>query len=174
MNRHRLNSDQLITWSEINARYFVLRLAQTPCAFAAPDARSGYFVARLAHRALQALWQAWLQMCRRAGTWAKILFVGELPRLSTPNGLRTAVGSGRCRRASCELPARPRNHRRNLRDQPRTATSPRSDLRTYGEPVSTATHPHHRSAIGRRTHCQHARGLAFRRARAGAARGGRR
>jgi hypothetical protein len=38
--------------------------------------------------------------------------------------------------------------------------------------VSAVTHPHHRSAIGRRTHRQHARGLAHRRARAGADRGG--
>lgn len=171
---HRLNSDQLITWSDVNARYFIVRFAQTSREVAAANACFGYLVAWLAHRALQALWQTRLQMCRWPGTWPQVLSVGEFPRLSASDGLCAASGSGRCRRTPGELPPRPRNHRGDLRNQPRTVTPPRGTLRTPGEPVSAATHPHHRSAIGRRTHCQHARGLAFRRVWAGAERGGRR
>src|ERR1700680_4148082 len=47
-------------------------------------------------------------------------------------------------------------------------------LRRGGAPVRPAPPPIQRTAIGRRTHRQHARGLAHRRARAATDRGGRR
>ena len=74
-----------------------------------------------------------------------------------------------------ELPPGPRDHRRDLRDQSRTIAPPRGVLRGIGEPAATAAHPLlHRSAIGRRTHRQHARVLAERRLRAGSDQGDRR
>ncbi len=174
MNIYLLNSDQLITWSDIHARYFIIRVAEASRKIAAANACAGYLIAGLAHRTLQTLWQAWLQMCGWAWTWTKVLPVGELPWLPAADGLCAPSRSRRCRRAPGKLSSCPRNHRRDLRDQPRAATPPRDAVRTPGEPVPAATHRHHRSAIGRCTHCQHARGLAFCRVRAGIQRGDRR
>lgn len=174
MTIHRLHSDQLITWSDINARYFIVRFAQTSYKVIAANACFGHLIAWLTDRTLQALRQTWLQMCRWPGTWSQVLLVGEFPRLPAANGLRAAGRSARCRLAPGKLPPRSRDHRRDLRDQPRTFTPSRGVLRRPGEPVAAAAHRHHRFAIGRCSHCQHARGLAFRRVRAGAERGGRR
>ena len=166
-----LLSDQFSTWSA-NGRYSVVHFAQTPRAIAEANAGVRDALARLSHRALQALRQTGLQVCRRPRPWPQVLPVRELSRPPAPNGLRTASRLHRRYRTSGELSPSPRDHRGNLRDQPRTIAPPRGALRGAGEPVSAVTHPHHRSAIGRRTHRQHARGLAHRRARAGANRGG--
>lgn len=174
MNIHRLNSDQLITWSDIHARYFIIRLTEAPHKVAAANACIGYLIAWLTHRTLQTLWQARLQMCGWAWAWTEVLLVGKLPWLPTSDGLCAASRSRRCRGTPGKLSSCPRNHRRDLRNQPRAATPSRDPLRTPGEPVPAATHRHHRSAIGRCTHCQYARGLAFCRVRAEAQRGDRR
>jgi hypothetical protein len=165
-----LLSDQSYTWSA-NGRYFVILFAQTPRAFAQANAGVGDASARLAHRAPQALRQTRLQVRRGSRSRSQVLPVRELSRPSAANGLRAASRPRRCHRTPGELSPRPRDHRGDLRDQPRTIAPPRGALRRAGEPVAIA-HPLHRSAIGRRTHRQHARGLAHRRARAGADRGG--
>jgi hypothetical protein len=160
-----LLSDQFLTWSA-HGRYSVVDFTQASRPVAAANAGSGYATAWLAHRTLQALRQAWLQVRRWARSWPQVLSVRELSRAPTANGLRA---SGRLRRRHPtfgELPQGPRDHRRDLRDQSRTITPPRGALRGLGEP-DAVTHPLHRSAIGRRTHRQHARGLAHRRVRAG-------
>jgi hypothetical protein len=166
-----LLSDQFLTWSA-NGRYSVVLFTQTPRAIAQANARIGDALAGLAYRALQALWQTWLQVRRRSRPRPQVLPVGEFPGAPTTNGLRAAGRLRRRHRTPGELSPRPRDHRGGLRDQPRTIAPPRGALRGAGEPVAAVTHPHHRSAIGRRTHRQHARGLAHRRARAGADRGG--
>ena len=161
-----LLSDQFLTWSA-HGRYSVVDFTQASRPVAAANAGSGYATAWLAHRTLQALRQAWLQVRRWARSWPQVLSVRELSPAPTANGLRA---SGRLRRRHPtfgELPQGPRDHRRDLRDQPRTITPPRGALRGLGEPDAAVTHPLHRSAFGRRTHRQHARGLAHRRVRAG-------
>src|SRR5260221_13163529 len=166
MDRPILLSDQSLPWSAYG-RHSIIRLAQTPRPIAEADAGVGDTLAGLAHRALQALRQTWLQVCRRPRPWPQVLSVRELSRAPTANGLRA---SGRLRRRHPtfgEPPQGPRDHRGDLRDQPRTITPPRGALRGLGEPDAAVTHPLHRSAIGRRTHRQHARGLAHRRVRAG-------
>jgi hypothetical protein len=160
-----LLSDQLSTWSA-HGRYSVVDFTQASRAIAEANAGVRDALARLAHRALQALRQTGLQVRRWARSWPQVLSVRELSRAPTANGLRA---SGRLRRRHPtfgELPQGPRDHRRDLRDQPRTITPPRGALRGLGEPDAAVTHPLHRSAIGRRTHRQHARGLAHRRVRA--------
>jgi hypothetical protein len=160
-----LLSDQLLTWSA-HGRYSVVDFTQASRPVAAANAGSGYAPAWLAHRTLQALRQTWLQVRRWARSWPQVLFVRELSRAPTANGLRA---SGRLRRRHPtfgELPQGPRDHRRDLRNQPRTITPPRGALRGLGEPDAAVTHPLHRSAFGRRTHRQHARGLAHHRVRA--------
>ena len=166
-----LLSDQFSMWSA-NGRYSVVHFAQTPSAIAEANASVRNALARLAHRALQALWQTGLQVCRRPRAWSQVLPIRELSRPPAANGLRAASRLRRRHGTPGELSPRPRDHRGDLRDQPRTIAPPRGALRGAGEPVVSVARQLHRSAIGRRTHRQHARGLAHRRARAGADRGG--
>jgi hypothetical protein len=173
MNRSILLSDQSLTWSA-HGRSSVVEVAQASRPVAAANAGSGHAAQGLAHRALQALRQTWLQMCRRPRSWSQVLSVREFSWAPAANGLRAPGRLRRRDRTSGELSPSPRDHRGDLRDQPRTLTPPRGALRGGGEPVVAAAHPIHRSAIGRRTHRQHARGLAHRRARAATDRGGRR
>lgn len=174
MNIYSLISDQLFKWSEIYARYPVIYFAQTPRPVAAAYASFGHFIAWLAHRTLQALRQTWLQMRRWPWPWTQALSIGELSRLPATDGLRATSRSGRRRRTSGKLPSGARDYRAGLRDQPRTVTPPRVALRRPGEPAAAIAHPHHRFAIWRRAHCQHARSVAHFRVRAGFVRGGRR
>lgn len=165
-----LLSDQFFTWSA-NGRYSVVHFAQTPSAIAEANASVRDALAWLAHRTLQALRQTGLQVCRRPRPWSQVLPIRELSRPPAANGLRAASRLHRRRRAPGELSPRSRDHRGDLRDQPRTIAPPRGALRGAGEPVVAVARQLHRSAIGRRTHRQHARGLAHRRSRAGADRG---
>ena len=173
MDRPVLLSDQSLTWSAYG-RHSIIRLTQTPRPTAEADAGVGDTPAGLAHRALQALRQTWLQVRRRPRPWPQVLSVRELSRAPTANGLRASGRLRRRHRTPGELSPGPRDHRGDLRDQPRTLTPPRRALRGSGESVVDVTHPIHRSSPGRRTHRQHARGLAHRRSRAETDRGGRR
>jgi len=166
-----LLSDQFSTWSA-NGRYSVVHFAQTPRAIAEANAGVRDALARLTDRALQTLRQTGLPVRRRPRPWSQVLPVRELPRPPSANGLRAASGLRRRRRAPGELSPRSRDHRGDLRDQPRTIAPPRGALRGAGEPVVAVARQLHRSAIGRRTRRQHARGLAHCRACAGADRGG--
>ena len=167
-----LLSDQFITWSA-HGRYSVAHLAQTTRSAAAANAGSGHAAEGLAHRTLQALRQTRLQVRRWSRPWPQVLPVREFSRPSPANGLRAPGRLRRRRATSGELPPGPRDHRRDLRDQPRTVTPPRGALRGPGEPAAAAHHLH-RSAICRRAHCQHARSLACGQLRVGADRGERR
>ena len=173
MHHVDLLSDRFLTWSA-NARYSVVHFTQPPRAIAQANAGVGHALAGLAHRTLQALRQTRLQVRRRPRSWPQVLSFGELSRAPTANGLRATSRLRRRQRTPGELSPVPRDHRGDLRDQSRTITPPRGAVRGVGEPVAAVPHQPHRSAIGRRTHRQHARGLAHRRARAGADRGGRR
>lgn len=172
MNIHDLLSDQLMTWSA-DGRYSFTHLAQTTRPVAAANARFRHAAEGFAHRALQALWQTRLQVRRWPRPWPQVLPLRELPGSAPANGLRATGRSRRRRGTTGELPPGPRDHRRDLRDQPRTVTPPRGALRGPGEPAAAAHHLH-RSAICRRAHRQHARGMACCQLRAGADRGDRR
>lgn len=73
-----LLSDQFSTWSA-NGRYSVVHFAQTPGAIAEANAGVRDALARLSHRALQALRQTGLQVCRRPRPWPQVLPIRELP-----------------------------------------------------------------------------------------------
>jgi hypothetical protein len=169
MDIHDLLSDQLMTWSA-NGRYSVVHPTQTTRPVAAANAGSGHAAEGLAHRTLQALWQTRLQVRGWPRPWPQVLPLRELSRPSSANGLRATGRSCRRGATSGEFPPAPRDHRRDLRDQPRTVTPPRGALRGPGEPA-VAAHHLHRSAICRRAHRQYARGLACGRLRVGADRG---
>src|SRR5260370_24621604 len=107
-----LLSDQFLTWSA-HGRYSVVDVAQASRPVAAENAGSGHAAEGLAHRALQALRQTWLQVRRRPRSWPQVLPVRELSRAPTANGLR-ATGLLRPRhRTSGQLPQGPRDHRRD-------------------------------------------------------------
>src|SRR6202048_421126 len=140
MNRSILLSDQSLTWSA-HGRSSVVEVAQASRPVAAANAGSGHAAQGLAHRALQALRQTWLQMCRRPRSWSQVLSVRELSRAPAANGLRAPGRLRRRDRTSGELSPSPRDHRGDLRDQPRTLARPRGALRGGGEQVVAATHP---------------------------------
>lgn len=174
MSTLRLSSDHIYDWSERSIRQTILGVAQAPPGLAARSATIGCHLARLADRALQALWQARLQMRGRPRTRPQVLPVSELPRRAAADGLRAA---GRCccdPRAGCQLPPGARSARRNLSDQPRVIAAPRGAVRASGERNACIAHRidryrRHGAASG-----QHDRAVAGRRARRGDERGGER
>jgi hypothetical protein len=160
----RIQSDQLYTWSDNYAPRIRTnrRLAQTSPCSTAPTAATRCYPARISHRAIQALWQAWLQVRRGSRPWPQVLSFGELPRSAAANGLRTTGVLRPHPRVVGQLSARAGAIRATLRDQPRTPASPRGVL----------TSPHERCAsrpsgprVRRRAVGQHARRLACQRAR---------
>ncbi len=145
MKQQLISSDHVYDWSAHSIREIILGIAQAPAGVAAQIAALGCSAARLTHRALQALWQAGLQMCRGAGPWPEVLPVGELSRRAAANGLRATGKSGSHSCARRQLPRSAYDARRGLRDQPRTAPAPRGALRGGGERnVATAHHPDRR------------------------------
>jgi len=128
MYLYRLQSDQLYTWSDENAKTIDRCLAQTPSNAAAPTATARCHPAWLSHRALQTLWQAGMQVCRWSRSWSQVLSFGELPGPAAADGL-CATGTLRADlRVPGQLPASSRAFRTDLRDQPRTVTPPRGAL----------------------------------------------
>lgn len=172
MNFLILLSDQLYMWSDIHAKYFIIDFTQTPNTIVATNASLGLAFTRFAYRTLQALRKTWLQVCRWPRPWPQILFIGQLPGQPTANGLRAANRSTQCCPSHRKLPPGPPDHRRNLRDQPRIATSPRGVLREFGESVATISRAH-RPTNWWRTYCQYARSMARCRGYVRAKRGGR-
>src|SRR5690242_7982198 len=167
-----LQSDQLYTWSDEHTKTGYSRLAKTPQSSAAPIAPAPSHLARLAHRALQTLRQARMQM--RRGPWPrpKVLSVGKLSGLAAANGLCSAGSLCANGRVSRQLSPRPRDPGDDLRDQPRTAPPSRGALKNRHEPVTSDSPPSDRCGIDRRVARQYARRLARRQLRDFIPRGG--
>jgi len=72
MDRLVLLSDQLSTWSA-NGRYSVVDVAQASPPSCCGKCRLWRRSCVLAHRALQALRQTRLQVCRRPRSWSQVL-----------------------------------------------------------------------------------------------------
>jgi hypothetical protein len=164
MKQPLILSDHVYDWSARSIREIILCVAQAPAGVAAQIAALGCSAARLTHRALQALWQAGLQMCRGSRSRPEVLPVGELSGRAAANGLRATGKSGSHSRARRQLPRGAYDARRGLRDQPRTASAPRGALRGGGE-RNVAT-DHHPDRLFRRCAAprQHGRDMARRRA----------
>jgi hypothetical protein len=164
MSTLHLLSDHVYDWSARSLKQNIVGVAQAPTIVAAEASAVGCGAARLADRALQALRQTELQMCRGSRSRPEVLPVGELSRRATADGLRAAGKSGGHPRARRQLPRGTHDARRGLRDQPRAVTAPRGALRVGGERNVTAAHPtdrrFRRCAVPR----QHGRGMACRRA----------
>ena len=139
MNRSILLSDQSLTWSA-HGRSSVVEVAQASRPVAAANAGSGHAAQGLAHRALQALRQTWLQMCRRPRSWSQVLSVRELSRAPAANGLRAAGALRAGQHLTGGLSARARDPGRDLRDQPGALTSSRDTLSECGGRDQSAHH----------------------------------
>jgi hypothetical protein len=158
-----LASDQLYTWSDGYTKRIRCRAAKSPQRSCAPTSPAEIDPARFPHRALQALRQAGMQVCRWARTWAEVLSVGKLSRPAAANGLR-ATGCLRPNSGvSRQLSPKPRDSGDDLRDQPGTSAPPRGALEGHHERV-IRRHPRpDRCGIGRRVSRQYARSLDRRR-----------
>lgn len=159
----QVRSDQLYTWSEICVRENLFCFAKTPPISSAPIPPARGDPTWLAHRALQTVWQARLQMCQGSGTRSQVLPVGKLPGLSTSHGLCAARAPRSDRRIPRQLPTNPRDSGGNLRDQPRTTTTSRGALRSRNGRCTLCTHRTVGSGNRRRSSGEHARSLARRR-----------
>jgi hypothetical protein len=164
MNIPRLLSGHVYDWSVTFFRKIILGTTKAPTIAAAKAPAFGCGVARLADRALQALRQPWLQMCRRTRPRTEVLPVGELSRRATADGLRATGQSGGHSHAHRQLPRGTHDARGDLRDQPRAVTAPRGALRAGGERIVAAAHPTDRRFRRCATPRQHGRGMACRRA----------
>jgi hypothetical protein len=163
MKRYRLISDQLYTWSDDFTRKISCRLAKTPPVTAAAIAPTHRDPPWFAHRALQTLWQAWLQVCQRPGARSQVLSIGKLSGLSTSYGLCAAGVLRSDHRIPRQLPTNPRDLRGDLRDQPRATTASRGALRDRDGRCTLRAHRTVGNGIRRRSPGQYARSLARRR-----------
>jgi hypothetical protein len=164
MNNLHLLSDHVYDWSARSIKQIIVGVAQAAAGVAAQTSAVGCGAARLADRAIQALRQAGLQMCRRSRSRSEVLPVGELSWRAAADGLRSTGRSGSHSRARRQLPRGTRGARRGLRDQSRAVTAPRGALRVGGERNLAAAHPTDRLFRRCATPRQHGRGMACRRA----------
>jgi len=155
-----VQSDQLYTWSDICARENLFRLAKTPPISSAATAPTHRDPPWLAHRALQTVWQARLQVCRRSGARSQVLPVSKLSGLSTSHGLCAARVLRSGHRIPRQLSTNPRDFRGNLRDQPRTIAASRGALRSRDGRRTFCLHRSVGNGNRRRSPSQYARSLA--------------
>jgi len=159
MNSFGILSDQSFRWSASYAKEILRRSAKAPSGSPRQAAAPRWHPSRFSHRALQALWQAWLQMRQGSRSWPEILLVRELPECAAASGLRSAGPSCGDQEIPRQLSARSRSLRADLRDQPRAAAPTRGALRAHDEHRFFLAHRAHRSPISKRDRRQHAREL---------------
>jgi hypothetical protein len=157
-----LESVQLYTWSDEHTKGIRCRTAKTSQCSCAPTASAQIDSAGIHHRAIQALWQAGMQMRRRARSWSQVLSVSELSRPASTDGLCAAGGLRRDGGIDRQLSPNARNSGDNLRDQPRIVAPSRGALKRHHERVTARSSRSDRCAIGRRASRQYARRLAQR------------
>lgn len=157
-----LVSDQLLEWSDEYTESVSCRAAKTPRGSRASTAPAQIDTSRLAHRAIQAMWQAGVQMRRWTGSWPQVLSIGELSGSATANGLCAAGCLWRNSRVSGQLSPKPRGSGSNLRDQPRAVAPSRGALKRCHERAVGCRPRPDRCGSGRRAFGQYAGRLARR------------
>lgn len=157
-----LESDQLFTWSDENRKSTCGRLEKTSSSPRPSTASTPGDPSRLSDRALQALWQARVQMRGWPRSRTQVLSVGELSRPAATNGLCAAGVARSNRRVRCQLPPSPRDFRCDFRDQPRVAAPPGGALSRRHERRSVHPPCVNRCWIGWRAPRQYDRSLACR------------
>ena len=157
-----LLSDQLVTWSDEHTETIRRRATKTPQRSCASTPPAEIDPARLPHPAIQTMWEAGLQVRRRARTWPQVLSISELSRPATADGLRAAGGLCADDGVSRELSPKPRDSGNDLRDQPRAAAPPRGAVRRRHGRITGCRPRLGRYGIGQRDSRQYARRLARR------------
>jgi len=157
-----LQSDQLLTWSDYYTKRTRRRATKTPRRSCASTAPAQIDPARLAHRAIQAMWKAGVQMRRWARARPQVLSVGKLSGPAAANGLCAAGCLCRNGRVSSQLSSEPRDSGNNLRDQPRIVAPSRGALKRCYERAAGCRSRPCRCGIGRCASGQYAGKLARR------------
>ena len=157
-----LLSDQLFTWSDGYSERIRCRAAKTPQRSCAPTSPAEIDSARFAYRAIQAMWQAGMQMRRWARTWPQVLSVGKLSGPAAANGLCAAGCLRPNSGVSRQLSPKPRDSGDDLRDQPRIVAPSRGALKRCYERAAGCRPRPYRCGIGRRVSRQYAGRLARR------------
>lgn len=116
-------SDHYYNWSDSYETKGYLSSSPKAKNTIAPSSVTGRGSARLFDRALQALWQAWMQVCSGAGPWPQVLLVSEQDWAEAPDGLCSAGLSANGQRVPGESPKNKDDPGRALRDQPRAFAS---------------------------------------------------
>lgn len=137
-----VQSDQLHTWSDANADTAHCRTSEASrracCSVAAASIDPAWFT----DRTIQALRQAWMQMCRWSGARTQVLSFCEFSRPASKDGLCASGGFQAGFQASRQLSTNQRDSGEDQRDQPRVAASPRGALTRHHEPAgSHFSHP---------------------------------
>jgi hypothetical protein len=123
MKKSKLLSDQYDNWSDIFAETIAPIASESTQNPAAQTSAFVCAVARLAHRALQTMWQARMQMCSGKRARPKVLPFHQPARSDTGHGLCSTGSSRHGRTVHRKLSLGPRNPRSNLQHQSRTASS---------------------------------------------------
>jgi hypothetical protein len=155
-------SDQLKDWSDQYAERIRCCASETAQCSGGSAAPAALDPARFPDRAIQAVRQAGMQMCRGSRTWPQVLPVDKLPGPAAADGLCTAgdrrAGGG----VAGQLPAGARDPGADLRDQPRIAAPPRDALTRCHERIADSQRSTDRCRAGGRAVGQYAGGLARR------------
>lgn len=155
MSRKCFMSDHYDNWSDNGSKDSFSAAQTAPTAH--PVTPAGVALARFAHRALQALWKAGMQVFEGAWTWTQVLPFSQPKRGSAPDGLCTSGLLRSGPRVVVQLPPSTPDSGRDLSDQPRAVAPSRTALRrTYGGHDRKANTG---SDDGRYPGCQYARGL---------------
>jgi hypothetical protein len=157
--KSKLLSDQYDNWSDIFAET-IAPIAPEPTQ--KPLATASTFVCatpRLAHRALQTLWQTRMQMCSGTRPRPQVLPFHQPARNNAGHGLCSTEGSRHGRSIPRELSLGPRNPRSNLQHQSRTASSQGASIEKLcvHRKLYILGCSSDRSPPGGHPHCQHAR-----------------
>lgn len=120
-----ISSDQLHDWSVRVGYVRIIGAAQATSRAATAASLSQVNLARLAHRAIQALWQVGLQLHARTRAWSEVLLVRQSFWYAPGDGVRAVGVSSASNLARRQPSTRASNTRRDLRDQSRTLAKTR-------------------------------------------------
>ncbi len=133
MKLNRVISDQLYKWSDIyETKAHNYSASKEKDSFTQASALRSH-LAWFFNRALQALWQAWMQVCKWPRSWSKILPVGKQTRQQTTDGLRSPRFKAKSRRILSKLSKDKDHFRRALRNQSR-AFAPKGEVLARSPP----------------------------------------
>ena len=123
MKINNVKSDHLFKWSDIyETKPYSDSAPKEKDSFTQASAHRSHF-AWFFNRTLQALWQAWMQVCRWLRTWSKVLPISKQSRQQTSDGLCSTRFKAKGRRILGKLSQAKDHSRGALRNQSRAFTS---------------------------------------------------